>query len=109
MSEIIPTAEAVDVNMAIHPDDPPFSVLGLPRVVSTQKNLDIIFQSVPSVANGLCYCTGSLGAEPNNDLLKIIDDFSDRIHFLHIRNVKRENKDVFRESEHLIGDNQIGK
>lgn len=107
LSEIIPTAEKVGVNMAIHPDDPPFSVLGLPRVVSTHENLNTIFQSVPSVANGLCYCTGSLGADPKNDLLKIIDDYSDRIHFLHIRNVKRENKDVFRESEHLNGDTQV--
>ena len=107
LSEVAPIAEAFGVKLAIHPDDPPFSVLGLPRVVSTETDLKNIFDAVPLNANGLCYCTGSLGAEPNNNLLKIIDAFEDRIHFLHIRNVKRDSKAVFRESEHLNGDNPI--
>lgn len=107
LSEVTPIAEAFGVKLAIHPDDPPFSVLGLPRVVSTEKDLKSIFDAVPINANGLCYCTGSLGAEPTNDLLKIIDAFENRIHFLHIRNVKRDSKAVFRESEHLNGDNPI--
>ncbi|MEN3325056.1 mannonate dehydratase [Mariniflexile soesokkakense] len=107
LSEVAPVAEEFGVKLAIHPDDPPFSVLGLPRVVSTEKDLNSIFSAMPLNANGLCYCTGSLGAEPNNNLEQIIDDYGDRIHFLHIRNVKRENKDVFRESEHLNGDNPI--
>lgn len=107
LSEVAPVAQEVGAKLAIHPDDPPFSVLGLPRVVSTEKDLEAIFNAVPVNANGLCYCTGSLGAEPNNNLEQIIEDFGDRIHFLHIRNVKRENKDVFRESEHLNGDNPI--
>ena len=109
LSQVAPVAEELGLKLAIHPDDPPFSILGLPRVVSTQKDLDCIFNALPVNSNGLCYCTGSLGAEPNNDLEKIIDTHGERIHFLHIRNVKRENKDVFRESEHLNGDNPIEK
>jgi len=107
LSAVAPFAEELGVKLAIHPDDPPFSVLGLPRVVSTEKDLDTIFKAVPVLANGLCYCTGSLGAEPKNDLLQIIDDHGERIHFLHIRNVKRASKDVFTEAEHLNGDNPI--
>lgn len=109
LSEVAPIAEELGIKLAIHPDDPPFSVLGLPRVVSTQADLKSIFSAVPVNANGLCYCTGSLGAEPNNNLEEIIDEHGDRIHFLHIRNVKRDSKDVFRESEHLNGDNPIEK
>nr|WP_199001026.1 mannonate dehydratase [Flavobacterium sp. ASV13] len=104
LSEVTPLAEETGSKLAIHPDDPPFSVLGLPRIVSTEADLKAIFNAVPSTANGLCYCTGSLGANPNNNLDKIIDDFGDRIHFLHLRNTIRESETVFRESEHLNGD-----
>lgn len=107
LSEMAPVAEELGVKLAIHPDDPPFSVMGLPRIVCTEADLKMIFEAVPVNANGLCYCTGSLGADPNNDLEKIIDDYGDRIHFLHLRNVARDSKDVFRESEHLHGDNPI--
>tara|TARA_R110002020_G_scaffold91560_2_gene222380 strand:+ start:140798 stop:141976 length:1179 start_codon:yes stop_codon:yes gene_type:complete len=107
LNEVIPTAEKVGSKLAIHPDDPPFSVMGLPRIVSNEGQLKQLFQEVPSSANGLCYCTGSLGADANNDLLRILDDHGDRIHFLHLRNVRRPNKEVFMESEHLDGDNPI--
>lgn len=107
LSEVAPVAEELGVKLAIHPDDPPFSVMGLPRIVCTEEDLKKIFEAVPVNANGLCYCTGSLGAEPNNDLEKIINDHGDRIHFLHLRNVVRDNKAVFRESEHLHGDNPM--
>lgn len=107
LSEVAPVAEELGVKLAIHPDDPPFSVLGLPRVVSTENDLNNIFSAVPVNANGLCYCTGSLGAQPNNNLEQIIANHGDQIHFLHIRNVRRDSKDVFRESEHLNGDNPI--
>lgn len=107
LSEVAPMAEELGIKLAIHPDDPPFSVLGLPRVVSTEKDLADILSAVPLDANGLCYCTGSLGAQPNNDLLRIIDRHGDRIHFLHLRNVKREDGKRFRESEHLNGDNPM--
>ena len=104
LSEVAPIAEKNGQKLAIHPDDPPFSVLGLPRIVSTEKDIKAIFEAVPLNANGLCYCTGSLGANPDNNLEKIIDDFGDRIHFLHLRNTIRESETIFRESEHLNGD-----
>ncbi|WP_135221303.1 mannonate dehydratase [Flavobacterium foetidum] len=104
LSEVTPIAEKNGQKLAIHPDDPPFSVLGLPRIVSTEADLKAIFTAVPSTANGLCYCTGSLSADPKNNLEKIIDDFGGRIHFLHLRNTIRESETIFRESEHLNGD-----
>tara|TARA_R110002020_G_scaffold85914_6_gene211933 strand:- start:94913 stop:96085 length:1173 start_codon:yes stop_codon:yes gene_type:complete len=107
LSEVAPIAEELGVKLAIHPDDPPFSVLGLPRVVCTEEDLKKIFEAVPVNANGLCYCTGSLGAQPDNNLTRVIDNYGDRIHFLHLRNVKRENDGIFRESEHLNGDNPM--
>ncbi len=104
LSEVTPTAEESNVSLAIHPDDPPFSVLGLPRVVSNHEDLKFIFENVKSKANGLCYCTGSLGANPDNNVLKIYDEFEERIHFLHLRNVKKKVTGVFIESDHLDGD-----
>lgn len=104
LSEVTPTAEQSKVNLAIHPDDPPFSVLGLPRVVSNHEDLKFIFENVKSKANSLCYCTGSLGANPAHNVLDIYDEFEDRIHFLHLRNVKKEHSGVFMESDHLEGD-----
>jgi mannonate dehydratase len=109
LAEVAPIAEEVGVKLAIHPDDPPFSVLGLPRVVCSEEDIKSIFDAVPVNANGLCYCTGSLGANPKNDLEQIIEDYGDRIHFLHLRNVIRSNENIFRESEHLHGDNPMGK
>lgn len=107
LSEVAPLAEELGLKLAIHPDDPPFSVMGLPRIVCTEADIKKIFDAVPVHANGLCYCTGSLGADPQNDLVKIIEIFGDRIHFLHLRNVAREDKNIFRESEHLYGDNPM--
>lgn len=107
LSEVAPVAQELGLKLAIHPDDPPFSVLGLPRVVSTEKDIAEILSAVPESANGLCYCTGSLGAQPNNNLVRIIEQHGDRIHFLHLRNVKREDGKRFRESEHLSGDNPM--
>ncbi|MFH6951252.1 mannonate dehydratase [Flavobacterium sp. FlaQc-51] len=107
LSEVAPVASEYGVKLAIHPDDPPFSVLGLPRIVSTEEDLKAIFDAVPFNSNGLCYCTGSLGANPDNNLERIIDDFGDRIHFLHLRNTFRESETIFRESEHLKGDTKM--
>ena len=104
LSEVAPVAEENGAKLAIHPDDPPFSVLGLPRIVSTKNDIKNILEAVPLKANGLCYCTGSLGANKNNNLEQIIEDCGDRIHFLHLRNTFRESDTIFRESEHLIGD-----
>lgn len=107
LSKVAPLAEELGLKLAIHPDDPPFSVMGLPRVVCTANDIKKIFEAVPVNANGLCYCTGSLGADPKNNLVQMIDDFGDRIHFLHLRNVIRSDKNIFRESEHLNGDNPM--
>lgn len=107
LSEVTPVAEMHDVKLAIHPDDPPFSVLGLPRIVSTEEDIKAILNAVPLNSNGLCFCTGSLGADPKNNLERIIDDFGDRIHFLHLRNTFRESETIFRESEHLNGDTKM--
>jgi len=107
LNEVAPLAEQLGLKLAIHPDDPPFSVLGLPRVVCTAADVKKIFDAVPVNANGLCYCTGSFGAHPENNLLKMIDDFGERIHFLHLRNVIREKDGIFRESEHLNGNNPM--
>ncbi|MCC9063527.1 mannonate dehydratase [Flavobacterium piscisymbiosum] len=107
LTQVAPVASEYGAKLAIHPDDPPFSVLGLPRIVSTEDDLKAIFEAVPFSLNGLCYCTGSLGANPDNNLERIIDDYGDRIHFLHLRNTFRESETVFRESEHLKGDTKI--
>lgn len=107
LDEVIPVAEQVGVRMAIHPDDPPFSLFGLPRVVSTANDARRIVQHVNSVANGLTMCAGSFGARGDNDLVGMINEFHDRIHFVHLRNIKRENDGSFYESEHLDGDNDI--
>jgi len=103
LSEVIPVAEEAGVNMAIHPDDPPWSVLGLPRVVSTQEDLEYIFESLPQKQNGLTFCSGSLGALGENDLPAIISKFYERIHFVHLRSVQREENARFFEANHLEG------
>ncbi len=103
LQQVIPVAEEVGIRMCIHPDDPPFSVLGLPRVVSTEQDLDYILKAVPSMHNGLTFCTGSLGAHADNDLPGIIRRLGDRIHFLHLRNVQREKDGSFYEADHLEG------
>lgn len=107
LKRVVPVASECNVVLAIHPDDPPFSVLGLPRIVSSTEDLRAIFNAVPDTANGLCYCTGSLGALAENNLIEMVNEFAERIHFLHLRNIKRENEAVFRESHHLEGDNDI--
>lgn len=103
LNEVIPVAEEAGAHMAIHPDDPPWSVLGLPRVVSTQEDLEYIFESVPQKQNGLTFCSGSLGALGENDLPGIISKFYDRIHFVHLRSVQREENARFYEANHLEG------
>jgi mannonate dehydratase len=93
--------------MALHPDDPPFPVLGLPRIAGTESDLDRLFAAVPSVANGLTFCTGSLGAHPQNDLARLVDKYADRIHFFHLRSVQREADGSFFEDDHLAGSTSL--
>ena len=103
LKEVIPVAEEAGVNLAIHPDDPPWPVLGLPRVVSKASDLEYIFSQVPQPQNGLTFCSGSLGASAQNDLPGIIEKFFDRIHFVHLRSVQLEKDSRFYEANHLEG------
>jgi mannonate dehydratase len=107
LREIIPVAESSDICMAIHPDDPPYPVLGLPRIMSTESDINDLVGAVPSLANGLCFCTGSFGARPDNDILKMIKQFGNRIHFLHLRNTKKDGEGNFYEGDHLYGDTDM--
>ena len=104
---IMPAAEAAGIKMCIHPDDPPFPILGLPRVVCTEKDLEDVINSAPSPSNGITFCTGSLGANPSNDLPGMVKRLGSHIHFLHLRNVKKERDGSFYEAEHLNGDNDM--
>lgn len=103
LNAIIPTAEREGIKMCIHPDDPPFPILGLPRVACNEEDLKFIVDSVDSQSNGITFCTGSLGANPANDLPGMIKRLGDKIHFLHLRNVQREVDGSFHEAPHLEG------
>lgn len=103
LNAIIPLAEELGIVMAIHPDDPPMDIMGLPRIIKSEKDLEDLVSFVDSPANGITFCTGSLGANPANDLPKMIRKFGDRIHFLHLRNVRREEDGSFYEDHHLQG------
>lgn len=107
LQEVIPTAEEHNVLMAIHPDDPPYPILGLPRVVSTENDIERLLSDVDSPNNGITFCTGSYGVRDDNNLSKMAIKFAERIHFLHLRSVKREEDGSFYEDDHLRGNSEI--
>ena len=110
IQEVAPYAQELGINLCIHPDDPPFPLLGLPRVVSTENDFAELMAAADVRANGITFCTGSLGVRPDNDIPQMIRRFADRIHFIHLRTTKRELSDkngkplVFHEAAHLEGD-----
>ncbi|WP_163526984.1 mannonate dehydratase [Halobacillus ihumii] len=107
LERVIPVAEEEDIKLAIHPDDPPWNIFGLPRVVTCKENIEYILQKVDSSSNGLTFCSGSLGSNPENDLLEIIEAAKGRIHFVHARNVKWTGDRSFQESSHSIHDGSL--
>ena len=110
LSEVVPVAEELGLRLCCHPDDPPVPLLGLPRIMSTEAHYTSVMKAVDRPANGITLCSGSLGARPDNDLPGIMKRLGDRVHFLHLRNVKRETTEIrgsFFEDEHLGGDTDM--
>ncbi len=107
LQQITPLCDELGLELAIHPDDPPCDILGLPRIVKNQEDLEYILNSVPNKSNGVCFCTGSLGANPVNDLPAMAKKLGNRIHFVHLRNVKKDEQGNFYEDDHLGGDNDM--
>lgn len=104
LDEIVPIAEENKVYLAIHPDDPPFDVFGLPRVMSTSKDIRRLITDNPSLYNGITFCTGSYGVIAENNLPAMVKEFGERIHFIHLRSTKRDSEGNFHEENHLDGD-----
>jgi mannonate dehydratase len=110
LSEVVPVAEDLGLRLCCHPDDPPFSLLGLPRIMSTEADYKAILDAVDSPANGMTLCSGSLGARPDNDLPGMMERVGPKVHFIHLRNVKRDTDAIagsFFEAEHLGGDTDM--
>lgn len=109
LEEVVPTAEELGLQLAVHPDDPPRDLLGLPRIVTDKADIEWILSALESAANGLTLCTGSLGANPENDLPEIAQAFADKIPFAHLRNVRKDPDGSFEEAAHLEGDTDLAR
>lgn len=107
LEEIAPVADEENIKLAIHPDDPPFDILGLPRIVSGKEDIEYILSSVKNKSNGICFCSGSLGAGIKNNLPEIVKAIGDRLHFVHLRNTKRDEFGNFYEADHLGGNTDM--
>jgi len=107
LQQITPLCDALGLELAIHPDDPPIDILGLPRIVKNLEDVEFIINAVPNKSNGVCFCTGSFGANPNNDLPAMAKALGSRVHFIHLRNTRRDADGNFFEDDHLGGNTDM--
>jgi mannonate dehydratase len=107
LAEVAPVADEFGIRLGIHPDDPPYDLFGLPRIVSNAADAKALIERTPNPANGLTFCVGSYGARADNDIVAMLKAFAPRVHFLHLRNVRREGPRTFFEAEHLDGDSDM--